>query len=83
MTLHGLRLTCLLLPALLASRALAEEPRPLPDTLSYTFEDQLVDANQRSSDLELLRVRTRRARESLLRIREHFIPELYKSAEDL
>jgi len=77
------RLTCLLLAVLLPSSALAEDPRPLPDTLSYTFEDDLVGAGQRSSNLELLRVRPRKARESLLRVREHFIAELYKSAENL
>ena len=73
----SLRLTCLLLAALSPSVALADEP------LKYSFDDHLVDADDRSPHLELLRVRPRDARESLIRVREHFVPELYKSVEDL
>ncbi|HKU38773.1 MAG TPA: hypothetical protein VJR89_11520 [Polyangiales bacterium] len=79
MSIHALRLTCLLLATLLPGSALAEDP----DVVNYTFEDDLVGATERSSNLEVLRVRTRKARESLIRVREHFIPELYESVEDL
>lgn len=80
MSIHRLRLTCVLLVALLPASALAKDD---PDVVNYTFEDDLVGATDRSSHLELLRVRPRKARESLVRVREHFIPELYKSVEDL
>lgn len=80
MSLHRLRLTSLLLVTLLLpATALAEDP----DVVNYKFEDDLVGATDRSPHMELLRVRLRDARESLIRVREHFIPELYKSVEDL
>ena len=82
MTLHEFRLLGLSL-LLLPCAARAEDAREVPDVLNYTFEDDLVGANRRSSDLMLLHVRMRKARESLVRVRENFIPELYKSVEDL
>ena len=79
MSLHRLGLAALLLATLLPSTALAEDP----DVVNYTFEDDLVGGTDRSPNQELLRVRARDARESLIRVREHFIPELYKCVEDL
>ena len=78
MSLHRVHLLALLFLAL-PSAALAEDP----DVVNYSFEDELVGATDRSPHLELLRVRMRDARESLIRVREHFIPEVYKSVEDL
>jgi len=53
------------------------------DTTTYDFEDDLVQGDLVRPDGENLLVRRRGARESLIKIREHFIPELLKSVEDL
>jgi len=50
---------------------------------SYDFEDDLVQGDLVRPDGENLLVRRRGARESLIKIREHFIPELLKSVENL
>jgi hypothetical protein len=49
----------------------------------YDFEDDLVQGDLVRPDGENLVVRRRGTRESLIRIREHFIPELLKSVENL
>ena len=64
------------------------EPAPAaaaPDksATSYDFEDDLVQGDLVRPDGELLSVRRRGNRESLIQIREHFIPEMLKSVEDL
>ena len=53
------------------------------DTTTYDFEDDLVQGDLVRPDGENLMVRRRGARESLIRIREHFINELLKSVENL
>ena len=50
---------------------------------SYDFEDDLVQGDLVRPDGENLMVRRKGARESLIRVREHFIPELLKSVENL
>ncbi len=50
---------------------------------SYDFEDDLVQGDLVRPDGELLSVRRRGNRSSLIQIREHFIPEMLKSVEDL
>lgn len=50
---------------------------------SYDFEDDLVQGDLVRPDGENLMVRRRGARDSLIRIREHFIPEMLKSVENL
>lgn len=50
---------------------------------SYDFEDDLVQGDLVRPDGENLMVRKRGARESLIKIREHFVPELLKSVENL
>ena len=49
----------------------------------YDFEDDLVQGDLVRPDGENLVVRRRGMRESLIKIREHFIPELLKSVENL
>jgi hypothetical protein len=49
----------------------------------YDFDDDLVQGDLVRPDGENLVVRKRGARESLIKIREHFIPELLKSVENL
>ena len=53
------------------------------NTTSYDFEDDLVQGDLVRPDGENLMVRRKGARESLIRIREHFVPELLKSVENL
>lgn len=53
------------------------------DATSYDFEDDLVQGDLVRPDGENLMVRRRGARESLIKIREHFVPELIKSVENL
>jgi hypothetical protein len=53
------------------------------DTTTYDFEDDLVTGDLVRPDGELLNVRRRGSRSSLIRIREHFIPEMLKSVENL
>ena len=64
-----------------ASRVQAEDGRP-PET-TYDFEDDLVTGDLVRPDGEQLIVRRRGRRASLIQIREHFIPEMLKSVEDL
>lgn len=58
-------------------------PASAQDETSYDFEDDLVQGDLVRPDGENLMVRRKGARESLIRIREHFIPELLKSVENL
>jgi hypothetical protein len=53
------------------------------DATTYDFEDDLVTGDLVRPDGELLNVRRRGDRRSLIRIREHFIPEMLKSVENL
>ncbi len=53
------------------------------DATTYDFDDDLVSGDLVRPDGELLNVRRRGRRASLIRIREHFVPEMLKSVEDL
>lgn len=53
------------------------------DGTTYDFEDDLVTGDLVRPDGELLSVRRRGRRASLIRVREHFIPEMLKSVENL
>ena len=65
-----------------ASRAAAQEPAP--ETTEFNFEDgDLVTGDLVRPNGELLNVRRRGRRSTLIRIREHFIPEMLKSVENL
>ena len=68
----------LLVPAVpaLAQDAPAEET-------TYNFEDDVVQGDLVRPNGEMLNVRRRGRRGSLIRIREHFVPEMLKSVEDL
>jgi len=73
----------LALPALPAAAQEAGGGGGGGDATSYDFEDDLVQGDLVRPDGENLMVRRRGARESLIRIREHFINELLKSVENL
>ncbi|MEM7607126.1 MAG: hypothetical protein AAF411_17370 [Myxococcota bacterium] len=66
--------------AMSVSPASAQEP---PGETTYDFDDDLVSGDLVRPDGELLNVRRRGRRSSLIRIREHFVPEMLKSVEDL
>jgi hypothetical protein len=63
--------------------AFAQEGGGESDTTTYDFEDDLVTGDLVRPDGEILQVRRRGNRSSLIRIREHFIPEMLKSVENL
>jgi hypothetical protein len=68
-------------PTTWATAAQAQD-RPPSETI-YDFEDDLVTGDLVRPDGEQLIVRRRGRRASLIQIREHFIPEMLKSVEDL
>jgi hypothetical protein len=55
----------------------------LEEATTYDFEDDLVTGDLVRPDGELLNVRRRGRRASLVRVRDNFIPELLKSVENL
>jgi hypothetical protein len=65
-----------------APSASAQDGGP-PSETTYDFEDDLVTGDLVRPDGEQLIVRRRGRRASLIQIREHFIPEMLKSVEDL
>ena len=74
--------TALLLGASLIAPVASAQDGPPPET-TYDFEDDLVTGDLVRPDGEQLIVRRRGRRASLIQIREHFIPEMLKSVEDL
>ena len=62
------------------SMAIAQDPA---GETTYDFDDDLVSGDLVRPDGEMLNVRRRGRRSSLIRIREHFVPEMLKSVEDL
>ena len=53
------------------------------ESTTYDFEDDLVTGDLVRPDGEMLQVRRRGRRASLIRVREHFIPEMLKSVENM
>lgn len=89
--LRATLLAVLLIGAIGPSVALAQEGVVQLDearggggaSTTYDFEDDLVTGDLVRPDGELLNVRRRGRRASLIRVREHFIPEMLKSVENL
>lgn len=52
-------------------------------TTTYNFEDDIVTGDLVRPDGELAVARNRSRQSSLIRIREHFVPEMLKSVENL
>jgi hypothetical protein len=50
---------------------------------SFNFDDELVSGQLVRPDGDSTRVRRRNSVNSLIRIREHFVPEMLKSVENL
>lgn len=63
--------------------AMAQDNAEAPGETTYNFEDDVVTGDLVRPDGEMLNVRRRGRRASLIRIREHFVPEMLKSVEDL
>jgi hypothetical protein len=53
------------------------------EIVRYDFMDDLVTGGRYDPDGEVLHVRGRRDRDSLIRARAHFVPELLKSIEHI
>ncbi len=66
-------------PTVAANVARAQEAEPT----TYDFDDDLVQGDLVRPDGELLNIRKRQGRSSLIRIRKHFVPEMLKSVENL
>ncbi len=66
-----------------APAAAAAAPAKDAGTTTYDFDDDLVTGDLVRPDGENLVVRRRGQRASLIQIREHFIPEMLKSVENL
>lgn len=49
----------------------------------YDFEDDVVEGSFVRPEMEVLDARRRSRHTSLIRIRENFVPEMLKSAEDI
>ncbi len=77
----------LVFTVLISVSASSETPVQAQDTpaseTTYDFEDDLVSGDLVRPDGEQLIVRRRGRRASLIQLREHFIPEMLKSVEDL
>ena len=70
--------------ALTTAPALAEDAQDDGNNLTtYTFDDDLVHGDLVSPNGEILMARRRLSRDSLVRVRENFVPELLKSIEQL
>ena len=67
----------------LSSVVVAAQDAPEGEATTYDFEDDLVTGDLVRPDGEMLNARRRGTRSSLIRIREHFIPEMLKSVENL
>ncbi len=72
-------LSALALTIALAASAAAQD-RPAPDT-NFTFDDDDVLGTRVTPDGDPIVVRNRGRRESLVRPRVHFVPELLESVE--
>lgn len=81
MNLHRLLALAFTTLALTSATAGAEDTHNTPAV--YTFGDDLVRGQQKSGSGEILVVRTRDERESLVKARTHWLPELFRSVEDL
>ncbi|MFK7985319.1 MAG: hypothetical protein AB8I08_04745 [Sandaracinaceae bacterium] len=71
-----------LLPVGLASAQDAHVDVPAPD-VNYVFDDHELDGTYQRPNGTRIDLRTRGARQSLIRTRAHFVPELTLSIERL
>jgi len=69
--------------ALLAAPTTANADDDEFEYTSYSFDDDMVGGDTTGPMGEILQTRGRLARESLVRVRRNFVPELLKSIEQL
>ena len=74
------RSVCLAIVSLCAVGTAHAEP---PAAVEYGFEDELVPGDLMRPHGEVVQVRQRNMRTSLIEIRASYLPELLKSVEDL
>jgi len=53
------------------------------ETTEYSFDDDVVEGDLVRPDGELMLVRKKGKQKSLIKVRQHFIPEMLKSVEDI
>lgn len=63
--------------------ARAEPSRVQPAALEYGFDDEVVQGGLREQNTEVLIVRGRGVRQSLVHVRTSYVRELLESVEDL
>jgi hypothetical protein len=68
---------------LLASGAFAQGNSQYAEKTEYTFDDDVVTGDLVRPDGELTVVRKKGKQRSLIKVRQHFIPEMLKSVEDI
>ncbi len=68
---------------LLMTGAVSAQDVQYAEKTEYTFDDDVVTGDLVRPDGELTVVRKKGKERSLIRVRQHFIPEMLKSVEDL
>jgi len=68
---------------LLSSSAVMAQGAQYAEKTEYSFEDDVVTGDLVRPDGELTVVRKQGRERSLIRVRQHFIPEMLKSVENL
>jgi hypothetical protein len=68
---------------LMAVVSFAQGDAKFAEKTEYTFDDDVVTGDLVRPDGELTVVRQKGKERSLIRVRQHFIPEMLKSVEDL
>lgn len=53
------------------------------DSTEYSFDDDVVEGDLVRPDGEMTVVRKKGKQRSLIRVRQHFVPEMLKSVEDI
>ena len=69
--------------ALLVMAATAAAQASYSEQTEYSFDDDVVTGDLVRPDGELTVVRKKGKQRSLIRVRQHFIPEMLKSVEDI
>jgi hypothetical protein len=81
---RGLAVLVVLATLLVGGAASAQQAgQDVGQTTTYNFEDDIVTGDLVRPDGELAVARNRSRQSSLIRIREHFVPEMLKSVENL
>ena len=79
LSVPALLVTLSLVPGLVRAQPTSADPAPL----IYGFDDEVVAGDVIGSEGEILQVRPRGTRSSLVEVRVSYLPELVRSVEDL